>query len=231
VTSSTQDPHHLLVLGAGPGLGAAIAQRFGREGFAVTLVARRAEPLEALADELRDAGITAGTVVGDAGDVHGFRQILTDLARQITPDVVVYNAALKISDNLLTSDTDHLVTAHAVDVLGAVTAAQVFTPAMRRAGAGTLLVTGGSLGVSPHPAYASMSLGKASLRAAVSVLHDELKADGVHVAGITIGVVVNRDGGVHPNRIAETFWALHTQPTADWTAETVIDHPDPWPAK
>jgi len=77
----------------------------------------------------------------------------------------VYNAALTGSDNLPTSDAHHLLAGYAVDVLGAVTAAQMFTPAMRQVVAGTLLITGGSL-VSPHPAYASMSLGKARRDAA-----------------------------------------------------------------
>jgi short-subunit dehydrogenase len=49
MTSSTPiNPPHLLIIGAGPGLGAGIARRFGREGFAVTLVARREEPLLSL---------------------------------------------------------------------------------------------------------------------------------------------------------------------------------------
>jgi hypothetical protein len=43
--------------------------------------------------------------------------------------------------------------------VGAISAAQVFTPAMREAGAGTFLATGGYPGVDPQPAYASLSLG------------------------------------------------------------------------
>jgi hypothetical protein len=75
------------------------------------------------------------------------------------PSVVVYNAALIASDSILTSDVDYLLSAYAVDVLGAISAAQVFTPAMRRAGAGTFLATGGYAGVAPQPAYATISLG------------------------------------------------------------------------
>jgi hypothetical protein len=48
--------------------------------------------------------------------------------------VVVYNAALKTSDSILTIDSDYLLSAYAIDMLGAVTAAQVFTSAMRQAG-------------------------------------------------------------------------------------------------
>ena len=217
------DPKHVLILGAGSGLSASVARRFGREGFAVTLVARREQALADLANDLRGAGISVDTVTADAADPHGFRTALEDLAERITPGVVVYNAALVTSDNVLTSDTDYLLSAYAVDALGAISAAQVFTPAMRQAGSGTFLATGGYAAMDPQPEYATITLGKAGLRAAVSLMHDELKADGVHATSITIYGPIAPGTAVAPERIAETYWALHTQPAAEWSAETVFD--------
>jgi short-subunit dehydrogenase len=224
MTNSTPiDAQHALILGAGPGLGASIARRFGREGFAVTLVARREQALNDLAEELRRAGISVDTFTADATEPHGFRKALEELTERITPGVVVYNAALIAADNVLTSDTDYLLSAYAIDVLGAITAAQVFTPAMRQAGSGTFLATGGYAGINPQPAYATISLGKAGLRSALSMLHDELKPDGVHVAGITIAGAIAPDTALAPDIIADTYWALHTQPAAEWNAETFFD--------
>jgi short-subunit dehydrogenase len=224
MTNSTPiDPQHALILGAGPGLGASIARRFGHEGFAVTLVARREQALNDLAEELRRAGISVDTFTADATEPHGFRKALEELTERITPGVVVYNAALIAADNVLTSDTDYLLSAYAIDVLGAITAAQVFTPAMRQAGSGTFLATGGYAGINPQPAYATISLGKAGLRSALSMLHDELKPDGVHVAGITIAGAIAPDTALAPDIIADTYWALHTQPAAEWNAETFFD--------
>jgi short-subunit dehydrogenase len=214
---------HVVVVGAGPGLGAAVARRFGREGFAVTLVARHPGRLAALADELRADGVRVDTATGDVADPHGFRTVLEQVASRTTPDVVVYNAASVGTDGILTSDVDHLLATYAVDVLGAVTAAQVFTPAMRRAGRGTLLATGGHPALAPEPRYATLSLGKAGLRAAVSLLHDELTPAGVHVAGVTIAGPIIPGTALDPARIAETYWALHTQPAEQWRAETVVD--------
>ncbi len=149
---------------------------FGREGFTVTLVARREQALADLADDLRRAGVDVDvdTLTADAGDLEPFRTRLEEFAQQSAPGVVIYNAALLTSDGILTNDATHFASAYAVDVLGAVAAAQVFTPAMRRAGAGTFLVTGGRLGIHPHRDYASISVGKAALRAATTLLHDEL---------------------------------------------------------
>jgi short-subunit dehydrogenase len=222
-TSPAFGPEHVIVLGAGPGLGLAVARRFGREGFAVTLVARHERKLAALAGDLRDTGIRVATVTADGADPYSFRTALEDLAHHISPGVVVYNAALIAPDDILTTEIDDLLSAYAIDVLGAVTAAQVFTPAMRRAGRGTFLATGGHPSGAPQARYATLSLGKAGLRAAVSLLHDELKPDGVHVAGITIGGAIAAGTALDPSRIADTYWALHVQPAGQWSAETYVD--------
>ena len=149
--TTTTDPKHAVIIGAGPGLGASIARRFGREGFAITLVARNEQALSELADELRATGVKVDTATADAADTAGFRTALEEIAGRITPGVVVYNAALVASDSVLSNDVEYFATAYAVDVLGAISAAQVFTPAMRQGGAGTFLATSGYASVSPHP--------------------------------------------------------------------------------
>src|SRR3954447_7462304 len=60
-TSTPIDPQHVLIVGAGPGLSASIAPRFGREEFAVTIIARREPALSKLARELRGAGVAVDT--------------------------------------------------------------------------------------------------------------------------------------------------------------------------
>src|ERR1700748_2724606 len=50
------DSHPLLLVGAGPGLGAAIARRFAREGYRLTLVARSEAKTAPIAEESRAAG-------------------------------------------------------------------------------------------------------------------------------------------------------------------------------
>ena len=217
------DHHRAVVIGAGPGLGAGIARRFAREGFAVTLVARSRETLDPIADELRATGATVDAVTADAGDPAAFRAALAEVAEQTAPGVVVYNIGLVVSDGLLTSDEDHLVHALTVDVVGALTAAQVFTPAMRADGRGTLLVTGGGPALYPDPAHGTLTIGKSALRSAVSVLHEELADDGVHVASVTVVGVIAPGTALDPDVLAEEYWALHAQPRGEWTVDTVVD--------
>jgi short-subunit dehydrogenase len=221
-STSGTPARHALIIGAGPGLGTALARRFGREGFALTLVARSEQKLAGIARDLRGEGFTVETLAADVADSARFRSALDTLAEHVTPSVVIYNAAVLAQDNILTSDTDYLLNAFTVDVLGAVSAAQVFTPLMRGAQGGTLLVTGGGLSLHPHPEYASLSIGKAALRAATSMLHDELKAEGVHVVGVTIAGSIEAGTVLDPAQIADTYWQLHAQPKGEWSAETVL---------
>lgn len=217
------DPRHVLVIGAGPGLGAAVARRFGREGCTVTLVARSEATVAEVAAGLRAEGVTVRTATADAADPPAFRAALETIAASAAPGVVVYNVGLVVADDVLTASGEHLLGALAVDVVGAVTAAQVFTPAMRRAGAGTLLVTGGGPGLEPDPEHASLSLGKAALHAAVSLLHGQLAGDGVHVAGVVVVGVIAPGTALDPDRIAETYWDLHAEPAGAWRAQVVVD--------
>ncbi len=217
------DHRRAVVIGAGPGLGAGVARRFAREGFSVTLVARTQETLDAVAGELRAAGATVDTVTADAGDPAAFRAALEGLAEEAAPGVVVYNVGLVVSDGLLTSDEAHLVHALTVDVVGALTAAQVLTPAMREAGRGTFLVTGGGPALYPDPEHGTLTIGKSALRAAVTVLHEELAGDGVHVASVTVVGVIAPGTALDPDVLAEEYWRLHAQPHGEWAVDVVVD--------
>jgi len=223
VTHPGPDRRHVLVIGAGPGLGAAVARRFGREGYRATLVARTEETVASVADELRRAGVEVGTATADAADPAGFRAALQAVAATSTPGVVVYNVGLVVADDVLTEPAEHFAGALAVDVVGALTAAQVFTPAMRAAGAGTLLVTGGGPGLEPDAEHASLSLGKAALHSAVALLHERLAPDGVHAAAVVVVGVIAPGTALDPDRIAETYWELHAEPAGSWRAQVVVD--------
>jgi short-subunit dehydrogenase len=216
-------PLEALVVGVGPGLGVALARRFGREGFAVTIVARTESRLARVAEELTAEGIRIGIVAADAGDPQRFQPAMRELAEEITPGVVVYNAAIVARDNLLTSDIHYLQNAYNVDALGAIIAAQTFTPAMRLAGKGTFLATGGRPGLEPEPAHATLSLGKTGLRTAVRLMHDELKHDGVHASNVIVGGTIAPGTPLDPVLIADAFWRLHMQQRDEWSAEVLFD--------
>ena len=81
------------ILGVGPGLGAAVARRFAREGFAVALMARREESVAGARSEIEERGGTGLPVAADATDpasvAAAFGRVREELG---DPEVFVYNA-------------------------------------------------------------------------------------------------------------------------------------------
>ena len=144
MTAGSIDSGHLLLVGAGPGLGLAIARRFATGGYRVTLVARSADRLGELAQSLDDTGAEVNTVEADASRPEDLRARMSELyTDEGAPGVVIYNAVVGAPDRLLSSTAAHLQEAYAVDVIGAVVVAQEAAAAMKRAGLGTMIVTGG----------------------------------------------------------------------------------------
>jgi short-subunit dehydrogenase len=215
----TVDPNHLLLVGAGPGLGIGIAHRFAAGGYRVTLLARSADRLGDLAKRLLDTGAEIATIEADAGDPEGLGARLTELyAAEGAPGLIVYNAVMGAPDGLLTASVAHLQAAYAVDVISAIVVAQVAAPAMKAAGGGTIIATGGGFADHPIPVLATVSLGKAALRSATTMLGADLAADGIRVATLTIAGQIIAGTAFDPDRIAEWYWeVVHTD--SPWQAE------------
>jgi NAD(P)-dependent dehydrogenase (short-subunit alcohol dehydrogenase family) len=214
------DSSHLLVVGTGPGLGASVARRFAREGYRLTLVARSQATTAALADELRGAGTDVTVVAADAGDPERLRAAIEPLfARPGAPGVVIYSAALMASDDLLSVTPEQLAAAYAVNVIGAVVTAQLAVPAMRAAGGGTLLFTGGGFADALPPTLATLSLGKVALRAVATMLARQLRDDDIHAGSLTILGQIAAGTPFDPDSIADAYWAICNEQRDAWREE------------
>jgi len=214
------DPRHLLLVGTGPGLGAAIARRFAREGYRLTLVARSEQAIATLAQELRASGTDVAVLQADAGDPESLRAALSPLfGAPDAPGVVIYNAALATADDLLTVSPQQLADAYAVDVIGGVLTAQIAVPAMRAAGAGTLLFTGGGFADALPPTLATLSLGKVALRAVATMLARQLRDDDIHAGSLTILGQIAAGTPFDPDSIADVYWVICNEQPDAWREE------------
>ena len=218
-SDSSIDDRHLLLVGAGPGLGMSVARRFAHGGYRVTLVARSTDKLGDLADSLADTGAQIDTLAADASDPETLRARMAELYSEPgAPGVIIYNAVMGAPDKLLSSSVEHLQTAYAVDVISAIVVTQVAAPAMRAGGAGTIIVTGGGFADHPIPALATISLGKAALRSAATMLGADLEPDGIRVATLTIAGQIVAGTAFDPENIAKHYWNIvHTD--GPWQSE------------
>ena len=203
----------IAVIGAGPGLGAAVARRFGREGFDVALVSRNAQRTNALAADLADAGITARGFSADVRDPKALAAALDAAHRELGPiEVLQYSPVPQRDFMLPVLETTHADLTGPIEfsVYGPVVAVQQVLPGMRALGRGTILFVNGGTAVVPHPDRAGTSIAFAAESAYGHLLHDTLAREGIHVGQLVIpGAIVPGHDRKDPAVLADTLWAIH----------------------
>ncbi|MCC7072035.1 MAG: SDR family NAD(P)-dependent oxidoreductase [Deltaproteobacteria bacterium] len=213
----------IAVIGAGPGIGLAVARRFGREGMKVALLSRRGDEMVRAAAALSEAGITARGFACDAERAHDVTDALLAVVHELGPvDCLVYNAAVPKPGGPLEVGLEQLVRQFRVDVGGALVAVQRVVPHMKAMRKGTILFTGGGLALEPWPQMTALSVGKAGLRSLALCLHKELKPHGIHAATVTVDGLVVPGGKLDPDAIAGVYWELHRQAPEAFEAERVL---------
>lgn len=218
----------VVIVGAGPGIGTSVARRFAAAGMPVGLIARTAASTGTVRADLAAAGVTVAEATADAGQDDQLTAALDALTGQLgTPEALIYNAGLIRHDRPGELSRQQYLTAYAINVLGALTAAVHLAPAMAAAGGGSILITGGM--PEPDPAVTSLSLGKAGVRALAKLLASEYGPSGIHVATVTVGGAVAPGSRFDPDRIAEQYWRLHGQRRDAWEHEVLFTG-EPTPA-
>ncbi len=211
----------ITIVGMGPGNGMGIARKFGKERFTVAMISRNEEKLQKLQGELKKDNIDSYYFVGDASIEDSLKNSLQKLKEKVgNTDVLIYNAARLKMRNILDERFESLVTDFKVNVAGVLTAVQEVLPAMQAKKEGTILVTGGHLGIEPHKEFASLSVGKGALINLVKTLAAELTPQNIHVASVIIcGIIEPEDVKYNPSAIAENYWKLYTQKKEDFKVE------------
>ena len=216
------------VLGVGPGLGAAVARRFAREGFAGALMARSEESVGGVREEIEELGSTVLPVAADATDPASVEAAFGRVREQLgDPEGFVYNAGAFEMGGILEIAPERFDECFRANCAGALYAAQQVLPAMVEAGRGTILLTGATASLRGSARFSALAVGKFGLRALAQSMAREFGPQGVHVAHVIIDGQINTpriremspDREEHtmlsPDAIAETYWQLHSQdPTA-----------------
>ena len=237
-----------LVIGAGDGLGAAIAAAFAAEGLAVALTRRprHAEALEALASDLRAKGASAQAFPLDAREESEIVKLFDAIERDIGPlEVVVFNIGANVRFGISETTTQVYrkvweMAAYA-GFLTVREAARVMRPRER----GAILVTGATASLRGASGFSAFAGAKHALRALAQSAARELGVQGVHVAHVVIDGAIDgvftrerltdaaerlaRGEILDPAEIARNYVHLWRQGRSAWTFEMDLrPFSEPW---
>jgi NAD(P)-dependent dehydrogenase (short-subunit alcohol dehydrogenase family) len=223
-------------VGASRGLGAAIARRFAREGFRITVMGRSAEKLGATLKELREGGAVAEAVLGDVTDQALVGRAVAQADTAAAPlEAAIFNAGGNWPKAFLEMDAAFLEGMWRVNALAGFFFAKAALAAMLPRQRGALIFTGASASLRGRAKFAGFAQAKAALRALAQSAAREFGPQGIHVAHVVVdgaidgdrintflpGLKAQRgpDGLLDPDAIAENFWQLYRQPRSAWTHE------------
>lgn len=208
----------LIVIGAGPGIGNAVAREFASHDFRVVLVARSADKLSEYRSQLEAEGIEVHTKIADAARPETLTAAIAEVRAELgTPDALVYNVGVTEPDGDREITGDFLVERYRVDVASAWDAANAVLTEEFAAKKGAILLTGGGFAKSfaPIPFLVALCIDKAALNGLNIMLHDRLAPTGVFVGSVIVsGAVVPGDEKNDPGLIAQQYWKLYTERSA-----------------
>jgi NAD(P)-dependent dehydrogenase (short-subunit alcohol dehydrogenase family) len=227
-----------LIVGAGDGVGSAIARAFAREGLAVCITRRprNLESLEAVAASIRAEGGEAHAFGVDARNEAEMIALVDRIEAEIGPlQVVVFNIGANVRFPVVETTAQVYSKVWEMAALAGFftgrEAARVMTPR----GKGTILFTGATASTRGGAGFSAFAGAKAALRQLAQSLAREIGPKGIHVAHVVVDgmidgtfarsiapdiqTLLDEDAILKPDEIARNYVWLHNQQRSAWTFE------------
>jgi len=228
-----------LITGVGPGTGAAMARRFARGGYAVAMLARSGERLDALAAEIEHARGYACDVTDEAQLDATIERVRADLG---APKVVIHNAVGGAFGTFLEIEPEVLNRNFQINTMALLHLARRLAPPMVEVGEGAIVVTGNTSALRGKAAFAGFAPTKAAQRILAEAIARDVGPKGVHVAYVVIDAIIDlewtramtsRPAGdpffIQPSAIAEEVWHVAHQERSAWSFNVEIrPHAEAW---
>src|SRR5688500_14825770 len=208
-------PEVAVVVGVGPGLGAALVRCFAGTGMQVVAAARNAERAAAL---LTDTGARAFAC--DATDEVEVEALFARVAGELGPPaLVVHHPSHFVMKPVLDLAEEEFIQAWRVACFGGFLVGRAAARAMLKEGRGTILFTGSTPSVKAGAEFAAFAAAKFGVRALAQSMARELGPKGIHVAHLVVDGPIDAPDNAElkapkllPAEIAQAFLALHRQP-------------------
>jgi short-subunit dehydrogenase len=216
----------IVVVGFGPGISTAVAEKFGSSGFSVALVGRNEEKLASGVRALKAKGIDAAAFPADAGDPTAMRAVAGKVRAALGSITVIHWNASSGSGgagDFLTADPVSVRGLLDVTVVGLLATIQEALPDLRKANEGAILISNGALGENTlqmdELAATTKAMGLALANAAkhklVGLLARRLKDEGVYVGEVLVAGNIKGSAGdkgaatIDGATVANKFWELY----------------------
>lgn len=217
-----------VIVGAGPGNGAAFARRFSLAGYRIALLARDREQLDTLEAGIDNSRAYAYDATSPADADSVFARVRSELG---PPEVLIYNASTREFGDIDRTSPELFERAWRVNSFGCLLAVKQVLPDMRATGGGTILVIGATASRSGAAGFTAFASAKAAQRSLAQSLARRLGPEGIHVGYVIIDAVVDMPASramlpdqpdtffARPDDIAESVYFLAGQPRSAWTFE------------
>ena len=205
----------LILVGAGKGLGNAVAKEFATHDFRVVLIARNQERLNEYEKEFKAEGYEVSTKVADALYPETLTKAINEATAELgTPDALVYNVGITEPDGDRAITSELLMERYQIDAASAYHCATLVATEEFAAKNGAIIFTGGGFAKTfkPNLFLKPLCIDKAALNAMNIVLHYELEPKGVFVGSVLVrGVITPGDEKYDPAMIAKEYWKMYTE--------------------
>ncbi len=219
-----------VVVGVGPGLGAALVRKFAAAGMQVIAAARHIDRLRGLPDE---AGAEAVRLAAcDATDPGAIARLFEELRRdEAELAIAVFNAGSFAPAQVVDIEPADFERCWRVGAFGGFLVGQAAARLMLSQGHGTIIFTGATASLRGGAGFANLASPKFALRALAQSMARELGPQGIHVAHVIIDGQIRSpryaqrlaergpDSLLDPDAIAEVYLDLHRQHRSAWTQE------------
>lgn len=220
-----------VIVGAGPGNGAAFAARFSEEGYHLALLARSSHLIEQLATKYKNSYAYECDVSDSNSIKKTFEQIKQDLGEI---DVIIYNAGSGQWGNIEEIKPEEFESHWRVNALGLLLVSQQVIPMMKKNARGNIIIIGATASKRGGVKTAAFAPAKAAQRSLAESMAKYLWPHGIHVGLVIIDGIIDLPKTranmpdkpvsffVNPKDVASTVFELTQQISSAWTFEVEI---------
>ena len=210
-----------LILGAGPGLGESLCEKFSDAGYMLVTVNR----------SYKSGNDFIENHIADLGDAQTTKKVLSGIVKKHgAPEVVIHNTAQLVIKPFLETSEYEFEQCWSSMSKSLFNSMQVLLPSMLATGKGCVLVSGATASIRGGNKFSAFTSAKFALRGLTQSLAREYQNQGIHVTHILLDGIIDTahsrkihslspNNMLKPNDVAEQYLNIVNQPKSVWTHE------------